>query len=59
MRICRSHGGEPRGIVTDKLRSHGVAHLELIPESIHVNDRYANNRAEQPYESTRMSLLEE
>jgi transposase-like protein len=25
----RSHGGEPRKIVTDKLRSYGVAHREL------------------------------
>jgi putative transposase len=32
--LC-SHGGEPRKIVTDKLRSYGVAHRELIPEGIH------------------------
>ena len=25
-RLLKSHGGEPRKIVTDKLRSHGVAH---------------------------------
>jgi len=40
--------------VTDKLRSYGVAHRELIAESIHVTDRYANNRAEQSHESTRV-----
>ena len=40
--------------MTDKLRSYGVAHCELIPESIHVNDRYGNNRAEQSHESTRI-----
>jgi putative transposase len=34
-RLLRSHGGEPRKIVTDKLRSYGVAHRELIPETIH------------------------
>jgi putative transposase len=28
-RLLRSHGGEPRKIVTDKLRSYGVAHREL------------------------------
>jgi putative transposase len=39
--------------VTDKLRSYGVAHRELIPESIHVTDQYANNRAEQSHEPTR------
>ena len=53
-RLLRSHGGEPRKIVTDKLRSYPVAHRELIPESIHVNDRYANNRAEQSHEATRV-----
>jgi putative transposase len=30
-RLLRSHGREPRKIVTDKLRSYGVAHRELIP----------------------------
>jgi putative transposase len=53
-RLLGSHGGQPRKIVTDKLRSYGVAHRELISESIHVNDRYANNRAEQFHESTRV-----
>jgi putative transposase len=53
-RLLRSHGGEPRKIVTDKLRSYPVAHREIIPESIHVNDRYANNRAEQSHEANRV-----
>lgn len=53
-RLLRSYGGEPRKIVTDKLRSYGVAHRELIADSIHVNDRYANNRAEQSHEPTRV-----
>jgi putative transposase len=53
-RLLRSHGGEPRKIVTDKLRSYGVAHRELIPESIHDNARYANNRAEQSHEAARV-----
>jgi putative transposase len=53
-RLLRSHGGEPRKIVSDKLRSYPVAHREVIPEAIHVTDRYANNRAEQSHESTRL-----
>ena len=53
-RLLRSHGGEPRKIVTDKLRSYGVAHREVIPEAIHVTDQYANNRAEQSHEVTRV-----
>jgi len=53
-RLLRSHGGESRKIVTDKLRSYGVAHREVIPEAIHVTDQYANNRAEQSHEPTRV-----
>jgi len=53
-RLLRAHQGEPRKIVTDKLRSYGVAHRELIPESIHDTSQYANNRAEQSHESTRV-----
>ena len=53
-RLLRSHGGEPRKIVTDKLRSYGVAHRELIPEVIHSTQQYENNRAEQSHEATRV-----
>ncbi len=48
------HGGEPGKIVTDKLRSYGVAHRELIPEAIHSTEQYENNRAEQSHEATRV-----
>ena len=37
-----------------KLRSYGVAHRELIPDAIHDNSQYANNRAEQSHEPTRV-----
>jgi len=53
-RLLRSHGREPRKIVTDKLRSYGVAHRELIPETIHSTEQYENNRAEQSHEATRV-----
>ena len=53
-RLLRSHGGEPRKIVTDKLRSYGVAHRELIPDTIHCTQQYENNRAEQSHEATRV-----
>jgi putative transposase len=53
-RLLRSHGGEPRKIVTDKLRSYGVAHRELMPDVIYDNAQYANNRAEQSHEPTRV-----
>jgi len=53
-RLLKNHKGEPRKIVTDKLRSYGVAHRELIPETIHDTSQYANNRAELSYEPTRV-----
>ena len=53
-RLLRSHGREPRKIVTDKLRSYGVAHRELMPDVIHDTSQYANNRAEQSHEATRV-----
>ena len=53
-RLLRSHGGEPRQIVTDKLRSYGVAHREVIPEVMHSTEQYENNRAEQSHEATRV-----
>jgi putative transposase len=53
-RLMCNHGSEPRKVVTDKLRSYPVAHREVIPEAIHVTERYANNRAEQSHEATRV-----
>ena len=53
-RLLRSHGAEPRKRVTDKLRSYGVAHRELIPETIHSTKQYENNRVEQSHEPTRV-----
>ena len=53
-RLLRTHGGEPRKVVTDKLRSYGVAHLELLPDTIHSTDQYENNRVEQSHEATRV-----
>jgi putative transposase len=53
-RLLRSHGSEPRKIVTDQLRSYGVAHRELMPEAIHSTQQYENNRAEQSHEATRV-----
>jgi len=48
------HQDEPRKIVTDKLRSYGVAHRELIPDAIHDTSQYANNRAELSHQPTRV-----
>ncbi len=40
--------------MTDKLRSYGVAHRELMPEVIHSTEKCENNRAEQSHEPTRV-----
>ena len=52
-RLLRNHSNEPRKIITDKLKSYGFAHRELIPESIHDTSQYANNRAELSHQPTR------
>jgi putative transposase len=52
-RLLKSHGGEPRKMVTDKLRIYDVAHRELVPEAIYDTSQYANNRAELSHQPTR------
>jgi len=54
IRLLKKHRGDPRKIVTDKLRSYDVAHREIIPEAIHDTSRYANNRAELSHQPTRV-----
>ena len=53
-RLLKKHKGTPREIVTDKLRSYGVAHRELMPETFHNMVKYANNRAELSHQPTRV-----
>ncbi len=53
-RLLKAHRMEPRKNVTDKLRSYGVAHRELIPDTIHDTSQYANNRVELSHQPTRV-----
>ena len=53
-RLLRRQGEEPRQIVTDKLRSYGVAQRALLPETLHNTAQYANNRAELSHQPTRV-----
>ena len=53
-RLLRASGCDPRRIITDKLRSYGVAHRELLPDTIHDTSQYANNRAELSHQPTRV-----
>ena len=51
-RLLEVDGDEPRQIVTDKLKSYGVAYREVIPGVIHDTSRYVNNRAELSHQPT-------
>lgn len=53
-RLLKTHREEPRMIVTDKLKSYGVAHRELIPDTTHDTSQYANNRAGLSHQPTRV-----
>ncbi len=52
-RLIKGQGGEPRWLVTDKLRSYGAAHRTIMPTVTHINHVYANNRAEVSHPPTR------
>ena len=44
---------KPRKLITDGLRSYGVAQREILPEVRHRTSRYLNNRAENSHRPTR------
>ena len=52
-KLSKGQGRVPRQLVTDKLRSYGAAHRQLMPSVIHCTEQYANNRAEVSHEPTR------
>ena len=52
-RLLKGQGGEPRWLVTDKLRSYDAAHRAVMPTVEHINQVYANNRAEVSHQPTR------
>ena len=52
-RLVRRHRGTPRVLVTDKLRSYPPAAKDIMPDSVHITEQYANNRAERSHQSTR------
>jgi putative transposase len=54
-RLMRSCDGEPRNIVTDKLRSYGVAHRELMPGSRMNRPGYGNAGCEDSNHQSRHS----
>ena len=52
-RLLKGQDGELRWLVTDKLRSYDAAHRTIMPTVNHINQVYANNRAEVSHEPTR------
>lgn len=52
-RLMKRTGPVPRVVVTDKLRSYGAAHREVMPCVEHRQSKYLNNRAENSHQPTR------
>jgi putative transposase len=52
-RLLKNTGAVPRVIVTDKLRSYGAAHREVMPSVEHRQSKYLNNQAENSHQPTR------
>ena len=52
-RLLKTTRAVPRVIVTDRLRSCGAAHREVMPSVEHRQSKYFNNRAENSHQPTR------
>jgi putative transposase len=52
-RLLKNTGAVPRVVVTDKLRSYGSAHREVMPSVEHRSHKGLNNRAENSHQPTR------
>ena len=52
-RLLKGLEHRPRVLVTDKLKSYGVAKREVLPDVEHRESRYLNNRAENSHRPTR------
>ncbi|MEV0695844.1 IS6 family transposase [Streptomyces sp. NPDC050388] len=52
-RLLKKQGRVPRVLITDKLRSYGTAHRELMPSAEHRAHKGLNNRAENSHQPTR------
>ncbi|MDP8928712.1 MAG: IS6 family transposase [Actinomycetota bacterium] len=53
VKLMKKQRRVPRVMVTDKLRSYGVAHRELMPSVEHRSHKGLNNRAENSHQPTR------
>ena len=52
-KLLKGKGSKPWLLVTDKLRSYGATHRNIMPSVDHSTDRYADNLAEVSHQPTR------
>ena len=52
-KLLKGEGCAPNRMITDKLKSYAAAKREVMPDVVHCEDRYANNRCEASHEHTR------
>ena len=52
-KLLKGQGSTPWQLVTDRLRSYGAAHRDLMLSVDHNTDRYADNLAEVSHQPTR------
>lgn len=52
-RLLKKTGAVPRVIITDKLRSYGAAHREVMPCVEHRQSKHMDNRADNSHQPTR------
>ncbi len=52
-RLLKGQGREPRWMITDKLKSYGVAHRAVMPTVEHINAVYATNRVAVSHQTMR------
>jgi putative transposase len=48
-RLLQKQGMKPKRIITDKLRSHGAARMQIMPNVEHRSHKGLNNRAENSH----------
>lgn len=53
LKLMKKTRAVPRVIVTDKLKSYGAAHREVMPSVEHLSHKGLNNRAENSHQPTR------
>ena len=56
-KLLKGQGSLPWLLVTDKLRSYGVADRDRISETVHDTSQYANNRAELSHQHARFQVI--